>query len=231
MSTNGHRPRNIFNAVACAATLVASVAIAQPRPASAPVAVAAPSVASPTLNAIKARGQLICGVGGDRPGFGFPDARGVMRGFDADVCRSIAAAIFGNPDKVRFVSLTSLTRFPSLQSGEVDIVARFTTWTLTREAQLGLEVPAIHFYDGQGFLVKKKDGIKSAHDLGRRLSVFPARLHRRSECRRLFPRKQARDEAGRHREDGANARRHRERPLRRLYKRHRATCFFQGIHR
>ncbi|MDM0042344.1 MULTISPECIES: amino acid ABC transporter substrate-binding protein [Variovorax] len=166
MSTNGHRPRNIFNAVACAATLVASVAIAQPRPASAPVAAAAPSVASPTLNAIKARGQLICGVGGDRPGFGFPDARGVMRGFDADVCRSIAAAIFGNPDKVRFVSLTSLTRFPSLQSGEVDIVARFTTWTLTREAQLGLEVPAIHFYDGQGFLVKKKDGIKSAHDLG-----------------------------------------------------------------
>lgn len=140
------------------------------KPAAAPAAntaaQAGASGSSPTLNAIKARGHLICGVGGDRPGFSFPDAKGVMRGFDADICRSVAAAIFGSGEKVRFVTLTSLTRFPALQSGEVDMVARFTTWSLSREAQLGLQVPAIQFYDGQGFIAKKSAGVKSAKELG-----------------------------------------------------------------
>lgn len=119
-----------------------------------------------TLGAIKTRGHLICGVAGDRPGFSFPDSKGVMQGLDADICRSVAAAIFGDPEKLRFASLTSLTRFPALQSGEVDLVARFTTWTLTREASLGLDVASTYFYDGQGFLVKKSLGVKSATELG-----------------------------------------------------------------
>lgn len=117
------------------------------------------------LQAIKARGYLICGVAGDRPGFSFPDSKGVMQGLDADTCRSVASAIFGSPDKVRFTPLTSLTRFPALQSGEVDMVARFTTWTLTREASLGLEAASVYMYDGEGFLVKKSSGVKSALEL------------------------------------------------------------------
>lgn len=143
-------------------SLVSGSAWAQPQAGANAQALSSPSA---TLNAIKARGQLICGVGGDRPGFSFPDAKGVMRGLDADICRSVAAAILGSGDKVRFVTLTSLTRFPALQSGEVDMVARFTTWSLSREAQLGLAVPAIQFYDGQGFIAKKSAGVKSAKDL------------------------------------------------------------------
>lgn len=167
------RSRSLVKAAMAAAIVGAGfigvgAAMAQTKPAQIPAASAvAPAVVTPsaTLAAIKARGFLICGVGGDRPGFSFPDTKGVMRGFDADICRSVAAAIFGNAEKVRFTSLTSLTRFPSLQSGEVDIVARFTTWSLTREASLGLQVPAIQFYDGQGFLVKKKLGVKGALEL------------------------------------------------------------------
>jgi len=157
--------RATLGAAICAAamTLVAPGAQAQQRGAQAAAAPAA--AAGSTLSAIKSRGHLICGVAGDRAGFSLVDAKGVMRGLDADICRSLSAAIFGTPDKVRFVSLTSLTRFTALQSGEVDIVIRYTTWTLTREANLGLEVPTVNFYDGQGFLVKKKAGIKSALEL------------------------------------------------------------------
>lgn len=149
-----------FGAAMCLALMVTATTSARAQ-----AQAAAPQAAGSTVSAIKARGYLICGVGGDRPGFSFPDNKGVMRGLDADICRSIAAAILGSPEKVRFTSLTSLTRFPSLQSGEVDIVARFTTWTLGREASLGLAVPTVHFYDGQGFLVNKKSGVKSALEL------------------------------------------------------------------
>ena len=121
--------------------------------------------AADTLAAIKDRGHLVCGVAGDRPGFAFPDSKGVMQGLDADVCRSVAAAIFGDASKVRFTSLTSLTRFPALQSGEIDMLARFTTWTLTREATQGLQVASTYFYDGQGFLVKKELGVSSVLEL------------------------------------------------------------------
>ena len=120
---------------------------------------------SSNLDAIRARGHLLCGVIGTIPGFSSVDSKGVMRGIDADVCRSVAAAIFGDAEKVQFVSLTGLTRFPALQSGEVDMVALLTTWTLTREASLGLEFPSVYFYDGQGFLVKKSSGIKSPLEL------------------------------------------------------------------
>jgi general L-amino acid transport system substrate-binding protein len=163
--------RRVVRALAGFAAL-ATVAVAttgvQAQPKSAPAQpdqVQPAQAAGGVVTAIKQRGHVICGVAGDRPGFSFPDSKGVVRGMDADICRSVAAAILGSPEKVRFVSLTSLTRFPALQSGEVDIVARFTTWTLGREASLGLEVPAVHFYDGQGFLVKKSAGVKSALDL------------------------------------------------------------------
>lgn len=151
----------------CAAALVAAMTIAplsaQAQTQSGPSA--SPSDKVDTLGAIKARGYFICGVAGDRPGFSFPDSKGVMQGLDADICRSVAAAIFGDPEKIRFTSLTSLTRFPALQSGEVDMLARFTTWTLTREASLGLDVASVYFYDGQGFMVKKSLGVKSALEL------------------------------------------------------------------
>ncbi|AVA23871.1 amino acid ABC transporter substrate-binding protein [Rhizobium sp. NXC24] len=164
----------VINSVVGAAIVTSAMALA-PSVASAQTQPAATATASAdTLGAIKSRGYLICGVAGDRPGFAFPDSKGVMQGLDADVCRSVAAAIFGDPSKVKFASLTSLTRFPALQSGEVDMVARFTTWTLTREATQGLQVASVYFYDGQGFLVKKSLGVKSAKDLsGASICVQP----------------------------------------------------------
>lgn len=153
-------------AIACLSAIATSPVQAQSKAAPAQAASAVATAPGSTLSAIKARGHLICGVAGDRAGFSLVDNKGVMQGLDADTCRSLSAAIFGTPDKVRFVSLTSLTRFTALQSGEVDVVIRYTTWTLTREANLGLEVPVVNFYDGQGFLVKKKAGVKSALDLG-----------------------------------------------------------------
>ncbi|WFU78209.1 amino acid ABC transporter substrate-binding protein [Bradyrhizobium sp. CIAT3101] len=165
--TRAGRPHSKLAVALGAAALVAAMAIA-PLGAQAQTQSGQSTSASDkvdTLGAIKARGYFICGVAGDRPGFSFPDSKGVMQGLDADICRSVAAAIFGDPEKIRFTSLTSLTRFPALQSGEVDMLARFTTWTLTREASLGLDVASIYFYDGQGFMVKKSLGVKSALEL------------------------------------------------------------------
>jgi general L-amino acid transport system substrate-binding protein len=119
-----------------------------------------------TVAAIRARGQLVCGVAGQVAGFSAPDSRGEMRGLDADTCRSVAAAIFGDAAKVRFVNVTPQSRFTALQSGEIDMLARNTTWTLSREASLGLEFASINMYDGQGFMVKQALGVKSARDLG-----------------------------------------------------------------
>lgn len=163
--TRAGRPHSTLAIAFGAAALVAAMTIV-PRSAQAQTGQSAPpSDKVDTLGAIKARGYFICGVAGDRPGFSFPDSKGVMQGLDADICRSVAAAIFGDPEKIRFTSLTSLTRFPALQSGEVDMLARFTTWTLTREASLGLDVASVYFYDGQGFMVKKSLGVKSALEL------------------------------------------------------------------
>ncbi len=118
-----------------------------------------------TLAAIRARGQLVCGVAINSAGFALPDSRGEMRGLDADTCRAVAAAIFGDATKVRFVPNTSVQRFPMLQSGELDILARNTTWTLARETQLGLAFAGINFYDGQGFMVRRNSGVTSARQL------------------------------------------------------------------
>lgn len=118
-----------------------------------------------TVATIRARGAVICGVAGTTAGFSLPDSQGVMRGLDADSCRTVAAAIFGDAGKIRFVNTTSQNRFTALQSGEVDLLVRNTTWTLSREASLGFEFASINFYDGQGFMVKKSLNVDSATKL------------------------------------------------------------------
>lgn len=129
---------------------------------------------SPTLDAVKARGQLICGANGSVAGFGMPNARGEWTGLDVDVCRAVAAAVFGDASKVRYVATTAQQRFTALQSGEIDLLVRNTTWTLSRDTSLGLDFLATNFYDGQGFMVKKSANIKSAKELdGATICVQP----------------------------------------------------------
>ncbi len=120
---------------------------------------------SATLDAVRARGQLVCGVTTGVAGFSLADSKGVIQGIDADYCRAVAAATLGDASKVRFVPLTTTNRFTALQSGEVDVLIRETTWTLGREANLGLEFAGVNFYDGTGFLVKAASGVKSAKEL------------------------------------------------------------------
>ncbi len=130
--------------------------------------------AGETLDAVKGRGYLIVGVNGGLYGFGMPDEKGVWRGLDVDTARAVAAAIFGNPDKVKYVTLTTQTRFTALQSKEIDLLCRNATRTLTRETDLGLDFVAVNYYDGQGFLVPKKLKIKSAKELnGASVCVLP----------------------------------------------------------
>ncbi len=118
-----------------------------------------------TLGTIKDRGELICGANGTLAGFGLPDPQGNWTGFDVDFCRAIAAAIFNDPAKVKFVPLTSKDRFTALQSGEIDVLSRNTTWTLSRDTSLGLDFAAVTFYDGQGFMVHKSLKVSSALEL------------------------------------------------------------------
>ena len=130
--------------------------------------------AGETLNAVKARGYLIVGVNGGLYGFGKPDEKGVWQGLDVDTGRAVAAAIFGDPDKIKYVTLTTQTRFTALQSKEVDVLCRNATKTLTRETELGLSFVTVNYYDGQGFLVPKKLGVKSAKELnGASVGVLP----------------------------------------------------------
>jgi general L-amino acid transport system substrate-binding protein len=129
---------------------------------------------SATLDAVRARGQVLCGVAGQVPGFSLPDSKGVMRGLDADTCRAVTAATLGDAGKVKFVPTTTQNRFTALQSGEVDLLSRSTTWTLGREGNLGLEFAWVNYYDGTGFLVKKTAGVKSAKELdGAAICVQP----------------------------------------------------------
>ena len=120
---------------------------------------------SSTLEAVRARGQLTCGVSGESPGFSLSDSQGVMRGLDADICRAVAAAALGDAGKVRFVNLSPQARFTALQSGEVDLLVRNTGWTLTREASLGLMMAFVNYHDGTGLLVKDSAGVSSAKEL------------------------------------------------------------------
>lgn len=118
-----------------------------------------------TLDQVKARGALNCGVSTGLPGFSSTDAAGNWQGLDVDTCRAVAAAVLGDANDVNFVPLTAVERFTALQSGEVDVLSRNTTWTLTRDASLGLNFAGVNYYDGQGFLVSTDLGVTSALEL------------------------------------------------------------------
>ncbi len=152
--------RTTLLAAGLAAATLAGPALAQGNKAA-----PASNSASPTMSTIRSRGELICGVAGNVAGLSLPNSKGVMEGLDADGCRSVAAAILGSGDKVRFVPLTTENRFTALQSGEIDLLVRNTTWTLGREANLGLLFAGINFYDGTGFLVKKSASVNSVKEL------------------------------------------------------------------
>ena len=126
------------------------------------------------LDAVRSKGFIQAGVNGSVFGFGMPDAKGVWKGLDVDTARAIAAAIFGDASKVKFTPLTAQQRFTALQSGEIDVLTRNATRTLSRETQLGLNFVAVNYYDGQGFLISKKLGVKSAKELdGATVCVLP----------------------------------------------------------
>jgi general L-amino acid transport system substrate-binding protein len=125
----------------------------------------ASSADAQTLTTVKTRGALNCGSNPGLAGFGLPDAQGNWTGFDVDVCRAIAAAIFDDPTKVKFVPLTAKDRFTALQSGEVDVLVRNTTWTSSRDTSLGLNFTGVNYYDGQGFIVRKALKVNSALEL------------------------------------------------------------------
>jgi general L-amino acid transport system substrate-binding protein len=126
---------------------------------------AAGAQAQQTLDTVKKRGQLVCGVSQGNPGFSNPDAQGNWSGFDVEFCRAVSAAIFADANRIKFVPTTAKERFTALQSGEVDLLARTTTWSMSRDTQLGFDFVMTNFYDGQGFMVPKKLNIKSALEL------------------------------------------------------------------
>ena len=136
-------------AIAIAAALVASV----------------PAHAGKTLDSIKQKGQIACGVHTGLAGFSQADSQGNWSGIDVDYCKALAAAVLGDPTKVKYVPLTAAQRFTALQSGEIDVLSRNTTWTLTRDASLGISFVGVTYYDGQGFIVPVKAKVKSAKQM------------------------------------------------------------------
>jgi general L-amino acid transport system substrate-binding protein len=144
-----------MNGRALSATLVTTVLLA----------VASSAHAGTALNAIKERGYIKCGVSDGLPGFSHADEKGKYSGIDVDVCRAVAAAVFGDSTKVKFTPLTAKERLTALQSGEIDVLSRNTTWTSSRDSAQGLNFTGVTYYDGQGFLVNKKLGVKSAKEL------------------------------------------------------------------
>lgn len=157
MATKGTRVRAMLAGLA-----VAGAALA-----------AAPALAGPTLDAVKARGALACGVNTGLAGFGKPDGQGVWRGLDIDICKAIAAAVLGDAEKVRYTPLSAQQRFTALQAGEVDVLSRNTTWTLSRDGQ-AMDFAPVTYYDGQGFMVKRTLGVTSAKQLdGATICVQP----------------------------------------------------------
>lgn len=143
-----------FIAVAAAATFMAA------------------SASAATLDDVKAKGFIQCGVTTGLAGFAAPNNAGQWEGFDVDFCRAMAAAIFADPEKVKYTPTTAKERFTALQSGEIDVLARNTTWTFSRDVNLGFEFVGVNYYDGQGFMVKKALGVKSGLELdGARVCV------------------------------------------------------------
>jgi general L-amino acid transport system substrate-binding protein len=128
-------------------------------------ALSAQAASAQTLKTVKDRGQLSCGVSQGLPGFSTPDDKGNWTGIDVDICRAIAAAVFNDPTKIKFVPLSAKDRFTALQSGEIDVLSRNTTWTLSRDTSLGANFTGVTYYDGQGFMVKKSLKVNSALEL------------------------------------------------------------------
>ena len=126
---------------------------------------ATPALGQSTLDAVRGKGFVQCGVNTGLAGFSLPDSKGIWRGIDVDVCRAVAAAVLGDANKVRYTPLTAQQRFTALQSGEIDILSRNTTWTLSRDTSLGLNFVGVNYYDGQGFMVHRKLNVKSAKQL------------------------------------------------------------------
>src|SRR5712691_3071592 len=141
--------KRVFSTMICAAALAVAVSAATAQ----------------TLNTVKTRGVLNCGSNPGLAGFGLPDAQGNWAGLDVEFCRALAAAIFDDPKKVKFVPLTAKDRFTALQSGEVDVLVRNTTWTSSRDTSLGLNFTGVNYYDGQGFMVRKALKVNSALEL------------------------------------------------------------------
>lgn len=141
-----------FRAVAAISALLVSIAPAVAQTGS-------------TLSQVRQRGTLNCGVPPGVPGFGMQDSSGTWQGLEVDLCRAIAAAVFGSAQRASFTPLSSQARFPALQSGQVDVLTRAVTWTQSRDTQLGFNFGPVTFYDGQGFLVRRKAGIRRAQDL------------------------------------------------------------------
>jgi general L-amino acid transport system substrate-binding protein len=144
----------IFKGIATAVVTVAAIA-----------GLAGAAFAGPTLDAVKGRGHVVCGVHTGLYGFGAPDDKGAWQGIDIDVCRAVAAAVFGDDKKVKYVPLSAQARLTAVQSGEVDLLSRNTTWTLTRDTANGLNFTGVNYYDGQGFMVPKKLGVSGAKEL------------------------------------------------------------------
>lgn len=142
-----------------------SIKLAAVALAAATTLASAPAFAGKTLDAIKARGQVVCGVNTGLAGFSAADSSGKWTGLDVDVCRAVAAAVLSDAEKVKYVPLNAQQRFTALQSGEVDVLSRNTTFTLNRDGALGLHMTAVTYYDGQGFMVPVKSKIKSAKQL------------------------------------------------------------------
>src|SRR3954470_18043196 len=117
--------------------------------------------AGPTLDKVKQAGNVVCGVQTGVPGFGQPDSQGKYSGFNVDICRAISAALFGDPEKVKYVPLTAQQRFTALQSGEVDLLSNNTTWTLQRDTELGFDFAPVVFYDGQGLWWRRSSTSKA----------------------------------------------------------------------
>lgn len=154
-------PQDQFPGAATGASPSAGVPLPQPTASNYAVATNQKS----TLQVVLEKGYVQCGVSQGLPGFSNPDDRGNWRGIDVDVCRAVAAAVLGDARRVKFTALSAKERFTALQSGEIDILSRNTTWTLTRDTSLGLDFIGVTYYDGQGFLVRKESGIKSVYEL------------------------------------------------------------------
>ena len=155
--------KSFYTSMVAAVAALSFGAVTAYAQAPAPAAPAAPT--SKTLEQVKARGVLVCGSNTGLAGFGMPDDKGNWTGLDVDLCRALAAAIFNDPNKVRFVPLSAKDRFTALQSGEIDVLSRNGTWTISREADLGLLWAGVNYYDGQAFMVRKKLNINSALEL------------------------------------------------------------------